>query len=73
MLCVEVTSKLLELRWPQSSAMVTEDPDSFEDMLSQVRKIARDVGLSDGDRYIISAGVPFGVPGTTNTLKIDTL
>lgn len=68
----EAMASQLALVWG-THPMVTEDPDSFEDMLGQVRKIARDVGLNDGDRYIISAGVPFGVPGTTNTLKIDTL
>lgn len=53
--------------------IVTEDPSSFEDMMDQVGDIARDLGLETGDRYIICAGVPFGVPGTTNTLKIETL
>lgn len=51
--------------------VVTEDPDNFEDMLTRIRDLAKTVGLADGDRIMISAGVPFGVPGTTNTLKID--
>jgi pyruvate kinase len=42
-------------------------------MLGRVRDLAKGVGLESGDRIMISAGVPFGVPGTTNTLKIDTV
>jgi pyruvate kinase len=53
--------------------VVTEDPYSFEDMLDQIQRLAKDAGMQTGDRIMISAGVPFGVPGSTNTLKIDTL
>jgi pyruvate kinase len=27
----------------------------------------------DGDRVVVTAGVPFDVPGTTNLLKIETV
>ena len=64
------TASRLALVWG-THPVVTEDPASFEDMLSRVRDLAKGVGLDTGDRIMISAGVPFGVPGTTNTLKID--
>lgn len=62
----------LALIWG-SYPVVTEDPASFEDMLGRIRDLGQAVGLESGDRIIISAGVPFGIPGTTNTLKIDTI
>jgi len=66
------TASRLALVWG-THPVVTEDPDNFEYMLNHVRSLAADVGLEKGDRIMISAGVPFGVPGTTNTLKIDTV
>lgn len=66
------TASRLALVWG-THPVVTEDPESFESMLDHVRRLAVDVGLNKGDRIMISAGVPFGVPGTTNTLKIDTV
>lgn len=66
------TASRLALVWG-SHPVVTKDPENFEAMLGHVRSIATDVGLETGDRIMISAGVPFGVPGTTNTLKIDTV
>ncbi|MGB6229138.1 MAG: pyruvate kinase [Litorimonas sp.] len=66
------TASRLALVWG-THPVVTDDPDSFEHMLEQVRELALGVGLDKGDRIMISAGVPFGVPGATNTLKIDTV
>lgn len=66
------TASRLALVWG-THPVVTDDPASFEDMLGRVRDLGKSVGLNSGDRIMISAGVPFGVPGTTNTLKIDTV
>jgi pyruvate kinase len=66
------TASRLALIWG-THPVVTDDPESFEAMLDHVRSLAAGVGLETGDRIMISAGVPFGVPGTTNTLKIDTV
>ncbi len=33
----------------------------------------RDQGLAkQGDRVVVTAGVPFDVPGTTNLMKVET-
>ncbi|MGB3456866.1 MAG: pyruvate kinase [Litorimonas sp.] len=66
------TASRLALVWG-TAPVVTDDPASFEQMVEQVRGLAQQVGLEPGDRFIVSAGVPFGVPGATNTLKIDTV
>ena len=43
-------------------------------MLGSVREVAKKrVGLKAGDKIMISAGIPFGRPGTTDTLKIATI
>ena len=52
--------------------IVTEDPVDFDDMVEHISELAKaSVGLETGDTVIVSAGVPFGVPGSTNTLNIS--
>ncbi|HLR45956.1 MAG TPA: pyruvate kinase alpha/beta domain-containing protein [Deinococcales bacterium] len=41
-------------------------------MVAVARQAIRDVGLSvPGDRFVITAGVPFGQSGTTNLIRIE--
>lgn len=69
----KATASRLALVWG-THPVITDDPDNFEDMAVRVGTLAKDIsGLEPGDRYMISAGVPFGVTGSTNTLKIDTV
>lgn len=54
--------------------VVMKDPTSFDEMLAVTQDVAREqAGAVAGDRIIISAGIPFGRPGTTDTLKIATI
>ena len=49
-----------------------DDPKDFDDMLTHVQNVATDrLGFEAGDLIVITAGVPFGRPGTTDTLKIS--
>lgn len=67
------TANRLALSWGVLP-IVMEDPVNFDDMLGSVQSVAtKHVGLESGDRIMISAGVPFGRPGTTNLLKIETV
>ena len=67
------TANRLVLSWGVKP-LVTDDPDSFDEMLRDIQKIATDqISLEPGDKVIISAGIPFGRPGTTDTLKIATI
>ena len=54
------------------SAMAVRTPDAdFADMVQRASEVARSEGIaSDGDRLVITAGVPFGTPGMTNVLRI---
>ncbi|HKS07891.1 MAG TPA: pyruvate kinase [Gemmatimonadaceae bacterium] len=46
--------------------------DTYEQMLTMAREMVRSEGLAKtGDRVLVTAGVPFDVIGTTNTLKVE--
>jgi pyruvate kinase len=48
--------------------------DSYERMVALGLDAATRRGLANaGDRVVVTAGVPFDVPGTTNTLKVETV
>jgi len=48
--------------------------DSYDEMMkrAKVAVVARELAAS-GDRIIVTAGVPFDIPGTTNLLKVETI
>ncbi len=49
----------------------TEDAKSFVDMVDRATAIAESEGFAEaGEQIIITAGVPFGTPGSTNVLRI---
>lgn len=49
----------------------TRDVGSFEEMIGKAKRMALRSGLGKrGDRIVVTAGVPFGVPGTTNVLHV---
>ncbi len=49
----------------------TEDAIDFQDMVEKACTAAREQGFARlGDRIVITAGVPFGTPGSTNVLRI---
>lgn len=42
-----------------------------DDMVAQVDHLLREMGIAeDGDRIVIVAGMPAGVPGSTNTIRV---
>ena len=48
--------------------------DTYEQMVSLARQKLREHGLAKpGERIVVTAGVPFDVPGTTNQLKVETV
>ena len=53
---------------------LSEHCHTYEQMLSVAREAARRRDLAlPGDRVLVTAGVPFDVPGTTNLLKVETV
>jgi len=64
------TARRLTLAWGVHPVQ-TEDAHSFSDMVQRAVRIARKEKIAQtGERLVITAGVPFGTPGATNTLRI---
>lgn len=64
------TARQLAATWGVH-AVVTKDATNLDDMVSIACNSAKDEGFAaPGDRLVITAGVPFGTPGSTNLLRI---
>ena len=64
------TARRLALVWGLHSVL-TADVDHVEEMVDQACGTAVAEGFANvGDRLVIMAGMPFGVSGTTNMLRI---
>jgi pyruvate kinase len=67
------TYRQLALVWGVTPVLVPH-ADTYEQMAWSARGICVDLGVAKpGDRLVMTAGVPFDVPGTTNTLKVETV
>lgn len=67
------TANRMALSWGVQP-LKTIDPSSFDEMLLHIQHLAKDyVGLENGDKIMISAGIPFGRAGSTDTLKVATV
>ncbi|WP_424244800.1 pyruvate kinase [Elusimicrobium posterum] len=63
-------ARKLALVWGVRSVIV-KDLESFEDIASEARKAALEQGLAkEGDKVVVTAGIPFGHSGETNLLHI---
>ena len=64
------TARKLQLVWGVHG-INTADVSSFDEMVENSTQITRQQGLiSSGGRMVVTAGVPFGTPGTTNILRL---
>lgn len=64
------TARQLCLAWGVAS-VVTEDAEDTDDMVAKAEACVRRLGAArDGDRIVVTAGVPFGRPGKTNMIRI---
>lgn len=69
----EMTRNQLALSWGVYP-MLSEDPHDTDDMVRIANDELKKARVADvGDRYVITAGVPFGVRGTTNMLRVERL
>jgi len=69
----ERTYRQLALVWGVVPELVPHCMD-YEEMMTRAKDavVARELA-SAGDRIIVTAGVPFDMPGTTNLLKVETI
>lgn len=69
----ETVCNQLALSWGVVPKL-SEDPKDTDDMVRIANEELRRSGLAQsGDSYVITAGVPFGVRGTTNMLRVEKL
>lgn len=67
------TARRLGLVWG-AHAVKTRDVKDFEEMIAKAKRMALRHGFAkSGDRVIVTAGVPFGTPGSTNVLHVARL
>jgi len=63
----------LNLSWGVRPLLITEESDVIE-LFNHAVNNARDYGfLNPGDLVVITSGVPLGVAGTTNMIKVQTV
>jgi pyruvate kinase len=64
------TARRLGLLWG-AHGVRTRDVSSFEEMIGKAKRMALRHGVAKaGQRIIITAGVPFGTPGSTNVVHV---
>jgi pyruvate kinase len=67
------TARRIGLLWG-GHAVKTRDVKDFEEMIAKAKRMALRHGFAkSGDRVIVTAGVPFGTPGSTNVLHVARL
>jgi pyruvate kinase len=65
------TFRQLSLVWGVTPAL-TEHSNNYDTMLAVARQQILERGLAKpGERLVVTAGVPFDMPGTTNLLKVE--
>ena len=68
----ESTVRKLILNWGVFSIQ-SDDLINTDDMMKKSKQLALKTGLvKSGDKIIVTAGIPFRIPGTTNLLKVET-
>jgi pyruvate kinase len=64
------TARRLALAWG-THCVETSDVSSFSEMVDKATRISREQKFAEpGQRLVVTAGVPFGTPGSTNVLRI---
>ena len=67
------THRQLALVWGVIPQLVPHC-STYDEMMRIALEVVRNRGLArTGDRVIVTAGVPFDVPGTTNLMKVETV
>jgi pyruvate kinase len=65
------TFRQLALVWGVTSSLI-QHHTNYDAMLAEARRHILERGLArPGERLVVTAGVPFDMPGTTNLLKIE--
>jgi pyruvate kinase len=68
------TYRQLALSWGVQPVLFGGGEVTFDEMLEEARRVGLEAGFGrSGDRFVVTAGVPFHVTGTTNMIRIEEL
>jgi pyruvate kinase len=70
---LEKTVRILTLFWGCVALFITETQDMDEMIESTGRALLQSGLVRKGDLIVLTAGLPIGVPGTTNMIKVKKL
>ncbi|EHL98201.1 pyruvate kinase [Acetobacteraceae bacterium AT-5844] len=66
----EATARRMAVVWGVHP-LLSQEPNSMTDMVNKAARSAASEGFAEsGDEIVVTAGVPFGTPGTTNALRV---
>jgi pyruvate kinase len=69
----EVVCRRLVLYWGVQPVLV-DAPSSISELFEAASTLSKRLGLAHpGDLIVITSGTPFGIKGTTNLLKVETV
>lgn len=70
---LDTTYRRLALSWSVIPLKISQT-ENTDDMMEAAKIAAKEAGMvTNGDTIVITAGVPMGVPGRTNTIKADVI
>ena len=70
----EIAYRQLAMSWGVSAVLAPRDISNSDEMVSEANAWILKSKLGEpGDNYVITAGVPFGVAGTTNLIRAETV
>ncbi|GAH81871.1 unnamed protein product, partial [marine sediment metagenome] len=67
----QATQRQLSLSWGVRAFQVPE-ASKIDDLFARGARVAKEAGLAhEGDLVVITGGVPIGISGSTNLLKVE--
>ncbi|HBQ96220.1 MAG TPA: pyruvate kinase, partial [Sulfobacillus sp.] len=67
----ERVMRRLKLTWGVFP-IISDDTEHSDDMVNKAIEAAVEYGhVADGDLVVLTAGVPAGIPGTTNMVRVE--
>ncbi|MDJ0655520.1 MAG: pyruvate kinase [Xanthomonadales bacterium] len=67
----EISYNQLAMSWGVN-AILAEDITNSDEMVTRANEVIKKTHIAEpGDYYVITAGVPFGVSGTTNLIRVE--
>lgn len=69
----EATARRMAVIWGVHPLVVSEIHSMSEMVTRAVRAAQQEAFATHGDEVVVTAGVPFGTPGTTNSLRVATV